>query len=394
MIDRFHGLAPRGLLESWSTRVLLFLLLFLIFTPFETDGSLGATYAMTFGVFLLTWLAAPQQSLRTLLDPGLALILPLGMVLHSLVVNTGLSAYPILLCVSVLSVTMLVGIAGRYQDDFVTAGRAVLIVNLIALLVQLAAFKIGGQVLDIHQMIFPMSPARIELEAGGVIRLTGLQIEPGNYSNWMALLIICLRLVCGRFSLVEYICAASIALTFSATGVVFVVLLMAWMAADILSERSARKWVLVIVFFAAVLTLAASFNLVDFYEARFLGRDDGSVLYRVMSLDAYDYLSLLERIVGFGFAQEICDGCHFNDLGFGPNLAMRGGVLMLLCFIPWAHRALQRRSLVTVVFGTCIVFLAKAPQYSMAAWLVLLLMSGVRSMGAASFKVAHSQLSG
>ncbi|MFT3800669.1 MAG: hypothetical protein QM766_05555 [Burkholderiaceae bacterium] len=366
--------------QSWVRGLLMLVALFLVFTPFESDdGSLAANYAVTVFCLAATLVLTPISSLKGLLWPSASLLLPAAVILHSLLLSTqGFSPYSLLLIVSFATAIVLVEYANSRPVEFLAVARVFLVISMTALLYQFISFQLGGEVVDLHAMLFP-GTARIEIgtEAESVIRLTGFQTEPGNYSTWIMLLVLASRLIAGRFGIIESLATCSVLMTYSATGVFFVGIAILWMLADSLVRGGAKKWMWLVVFGALVLAAASAFDLLDHYEERFLGRDDASLMYRYWALQAYSYLTTSEKLLGFGFLDEICD-CHFSDLGFGPNLVMRGGILVALGVLPWLWVAWRRRSAIAVLSIVSTVYFAKTPPFSIAAWFALLLLSDVR----------------
>ncbi len=365
---------------SWIRGLLMLVAVFLVFTPFESDdGSLGATYAVTLFCLVVALVLTPVSNLKGLFWPSASLLLPAAVIVHSFLLSTQpLSPYSVLLILSFATAIVLVEYANARPVEFLAVARVFLVISMAALLYQFVSFQLGGEVVDLHAMLFP-GTARIEIgtEAESVIRLTGFQTEPGNYSTWIMLLVLASRLIAGRFGIIESLATCSVLMTYSATGVLFVGIAILWMLADSLTRGGAKHWMWLVVLGALVLAAASTFELLDHYEERFLGRDDASLMYRYWALQAYSYLTTSEKLLGFGFLDEICD-CHFSDLGFGPNLVMRGGILVALGVLPWLWTAWQRRSAMAVLAIVSTVYFAKTPPFSIAAWFALLLLSDVR----------------
>lgn len=349
------------------------LVLFLGSTPFEWDDTMMPVYLAVACSAVAVLLAMSGDVHSSLARPNVTTVLAGVIVLHAAFVQPAPLNYLVLLAATFL-IVQLVSTAGWTRPaEFRRAVSAVVVLNLGAFALQGALVYATGEVVDLHRAVFPTSTGRTNVDFLGVNRLSGLHIEPGTYSSYVALLVVLMRLLHGRFTGLALVATLSIPATYSAGGFVLFSVLMAWYATDALRGASLRRIGTTALALAFGVWLAWTLGIADHFDERFASSGDETVRARLLSFDSYARLSTDVKLVGFGFGREICENCSFYDVGAGLNLAMRGGLLVSLALIVWfASLAASRRVPVTTLLaGLAIALASKAAPHHIVLWMVL-----------------------
>ena len=264
------------------------------------------------------------------------------------------------------------------------AVKIVLLLNIVAVVAQFASVQLGAEPLELHRLLFPVSAARVgEASFAGVIRVGGFHLEPGTYCTWVAMLIVMSRLLSGRFWIVEWVAMLSMLLTYSTAGFIYVSLIIFWNGIDVMKLGSVKGiGMLVSLVFAGGIIFSA-LGADQYLLARFglnigqFSQEAGadSLEWRRDAWDVYRALPVSEKLIGIGHAAEICEICYFDDIGFLPNMYIRGGVLGALGVIATALLMIRLLGLTTTLMVLAIVGTAKAPTNALAPWIVMFLAS-------------------
>jgi|GEM_PF-2115692 len=356
--------------------LVLFITLFLIFTPFENRGTYLAVLGPRLMILLCVLLLLSQ--IKRPLPVGLrpATIFLACMFVHMTFIvpidfmQLGVEWFTLIAC------ALLARFFAIRLREAICAIDALLLVNCLGFALQLSWGIVGGGFLDLHSVLFPGSITRVGHEHFGFTRYGGFHIEPGTYSTWMAMLVALSRLAKGRFSWIELASIVTIIATYSTAGAIYFAVFIIWHISD--NKKILRARTVGAIMLATCIAIPALYILrVDEYlTSRLLGEgysDD----WRLDAKYAYTQLPLMQKLIGFGHGEEICYNCHFDDLGFLPNMLMRGGVIgavaVLLLFVS-LHRYLGLRQTLFFLF---IVGSAKAPTNNPGPWLVLLIVSEI-----------------
>lgn len=359
--------------------LILAIALLVIFTPFESEGSYISVLLPRFAAIAAVVLVAPLIVVKPIRQIRPAFVLLLAVLLHLTVVVPAPPLQLLAEWVGLIACAFLARVAVSKTAAFVLGLRIALVVNIIALVSQTALTTLQGSDIDIHQMIFPVSEGRSGMETfGGFIRNSGFHIEPGTYATWVAMMIVAVRLLLGRFGVVEWAAIASLLPTYSTAAVIYFGVFAVWIGFDAIGAGRARSFALVTVLAAVGAVGFGAFGVDDYLEARYVTEtNEEEQEWRGIALAEYNQLPTVTKVLGFGHANELCDDCHFDDLGFGPNLVFRGGILAVfgLLVVLWGTTKLlgiNNAILTLVVIGT-----AKAATNSLGPWLVLLIASEV-----------------
>jgi hypothetical protein len=218
----------------------------------------------------------------------------------------------------------------HWRKEFVSAVSWLLIINVVVISVQsllFYAFSFG--IYDFHKLLFG-SDSRFTEDFLNIARFSGMQIEPGNYANYVACLLAILILSSDfseRMLLVVFFTIISIFLTNSGSSIYFVPVLSA--LAAYLWRRKIRPYHILILAVAMVVYLHFSGVLVHL-ENRFFERDDGGLSHRIEGVHAYLSMSLEDKFIGVGFDKDPCVRCYYQDIGVTFNLLTRGGIIVAL----------------------------------------------------------------
>jgi len=107
--------------------------------------------------------------------------------------------------------------------NFITVWEWLIVFSIAMLFLQQIAFFLTGNILKLHELIFPISKARTEvIEQLHLIRFGGIYIEPGTYANFMYLFLTIYMVIKKNFNtLLVTIGAISIISTMSVWGMIF-----------------------------------------------------------------------------------------------------------------------------------------------------------------------------
>lgn len=256
--------------------------------------------------------------------------------------------------------------------------------NLLGLVWAGALLITTGNMVDLHQVAFPWSTARVG-EMLNVIRLTGFQIEPGNYANAIYLFVLISGLLRKRlFGWLETLSMASTVLTFSAWAAVGVVVYIAAVALEFVSSPSATsrfgRWTiallacLVLVTSAPFLVTGYSDNeYVRYFISRFGGDvGQGSLFLKSQAFEAWKATPWLDMIFGRPMPDSFCASCVSpQDLGTLLNLTYYFGVVFSAIFITAFALRLWHAYGISFVVAALPLIVTKFYYYDPFVWLAL-----------------------
>jgi hypothetical protein len=262
--------------------------------------------------------------------------------------------------------------------------RGYLLFNLIGLTWSGAALAVTGSAIDLHQLVFPWSAARVG-EMMNVLRLTGFQIEPGNYANSIYLFVLISGLLRRRlFGWLEAFAMASTVFTFSAWAVVGVAVYIVAMALQYVSANSTSgrigRWVISLV---ACSVLAASAPIlftgysdneyVRYFVSRFGGDSaHGSFFLKAQAFEAWQSTPWLDMIFGKPMPESFCASCVSpQDLGTLLNLTYYFGVVFSVLFLAIYTIRLWRGYGASFVIAAFPLVVSKFYYYDPFIWMAL-----------------------
>lgn len=246
---------------------------------------------------------------------------------------------------------------------------------IAAFLLQLSLYFATGSIYDFHKMLIAYSEQRAELIGSTFVRLGGVHIEPGTYTNWLygVLLLRALhtRRVFDRLS----ICAmCTIPLTGSLWGAIsFVFFVCAYFAS--FSVRDGGRGLAVVAIAVAAFGVAASTvvfgDLAGYLESRvsFGGASSEAKLEGIAG-----FLANLDQYFFFGETHDFdfCGGCISpQDSGVFINTAVRIGVVWAVVVFWLFYRGVYRTlGLRGVLFALPVVY-AKWYYWEFLFWMII-----------------------
>lgn len=233
----------------------------------------------------------------------------------------------------------------RFRNYFFIALKWLISISIVILILQLLVFMVTGEIIHVHEIIFPFSEARVGTDKlySDLYRFGGLYIEPGTYSNWMYLFLIIYMLLSKKiFSPLVLIGALSITLSYSVWGMVFGAYLFIIVTLSKIKKTSWKSKVLLVMFFllfsSFVVTKYADSEAVKF--ALFKLDTDSTNASTQGKINFYkryeEHISDL-LLIGEGYKPKIYEGIVSpQDTGIVVNLSVIFGMfftfIVLLMF--------------------------------------------------------------
>lgn len=373
-------------IPSMFWTVIIGIVIFFVFTPFESPDSFISVILPRIALIAGIVLVAPLIVFRPYRSFRPALFMMVAMAIHLTLLGRPDNLQLIAEWVGFITIALF---ARAMVDKRWEAGAAltlVLVINLAAILFQFVSHQINLDYFDFHNILFPMSEARAgnETWAQGV-RISGFHLEPGTYSTWVAMLVVLSRLLKGKFGIIEWISTGSLLLTYSTAGIIYVAVIGYWIAIDLLKMTNIKgiAMLTLLVFGAglAFTTLGLDEYLLDRFGVNLSrleisgGADQQE--WRQDAIGSYMSLPSDEKLNGFGHAAEICNECPFDDLGFLPNMAMRGGIIGVFGIILTVLAFIRLLGVNLALLLLALVGSVKAPTNALAPWIVLFVASEV-----------------
>lgn len=306
-----------------------FISFFLFFTPFEMPGSNLSMFPKYFVAGISIFLIIPLIAIKGVKPRGpsvLVAVILLTIVFHTTVIKPAPGQFLLLIAADLTLAILMYEVSFYWRKEFASAMYWLLLLNVVAISVQIASFYlISHKIIDFHKIIFN-SDSRFSEDYLNIARFTGIQIEPGTYANYMGCLLAILTL-CSEFSKkllwISFLTIISIMATNSGSAVYFTPVLIALLG-FLWREKIRRSHVIYL--FIGIVTYLHFSGLLTHLEQRFFERDDGTLSHRVVGLNTYMAMSLEDKFIGIGFDSDPCAGCHYQDIGVVFNLLTRGGM--------------------------------------------------------------------
>jgi hypothetical protein len=348
--------------------------LFLLFTPFEESGAhptmLPKYLAAGASMFLLGPLILFRKIQFT--QPSLLVVIVLFTLIYHAVIVKSLPPQFVLLIVANIALAIVIYEARfTYRKEFEAAVEWLLIINAIAVAVQVFLFYfVTHAIYDIHRLLFG-SESRVAEDFLNIARFSGIHVEPGLYTNYVSCLLAIYVFSSDLSKKVMWISVASmfsVLMTHSASSMFFVsvmLLLFGWLWRDKITLPQ------VLLVLGAIVFYVYASNFLVHLLTRF-GGHDGSMSLKVLGINTYFRTSVEEKLIGLGFGDDPCTACHYQDIGVVLNLLSRGGIIMALSFSLIFYRAIRLHGLIlaTLIFSIpvyCIIQFYETP-----IWLFIL----------------------
>ena len=285
---------------------------------------------------------------------------PLGVILYTLIVAFAFALSNLAMpgnwaiSVAVLGpLTMLFGVFTVLQQEKLRAViDAVLIINLAALAFQYLFYMWVGEIVHLHTLLFPSSESRAA-EFLGFVRLGGLHLEPGTYSNFLYVLVVFRVLLGGALTArLSLLMLVSFALTFSTWGIAAFLVGMIAVALSAFSNqhRIGKTLLSGFIVISSLLVVLFTTNLqepvLSYLQVR-LDPTQGSASFRRIAFN--ELVATFDRYVllGMPMAEKFCASCQSpQDLGLWSQIIIRFGffaavfILVISVISAWKHSAI------------------------------------------------------
>ncbi|KFI05836.1 O-antigen ligase family protein [Massilia sp. BSC265] len=355
--------------------VALFIALFLLFTPFEQGGPNPSMFPKYFSAGVSALALAPLfiiTRIRFRVESQLVLVTLAMFAFHALVVKPVPFHFLLLVVLNVVLAIVIYEASFTWRAEFVKAVSWLLVLNAVVIAAQALMFHVlGGPIFDFHKVIFGSNSRFVE-DFLNIARFSGLHVEPGTYANYIACLAVILMLTSGfsaRFIALCFMAVLSVFLTNSGSSVYFVpvmVLLLGYL------WRSKVRALHIALLAVSLYTYMLLSGVLEHLETRFLEQDDGSLSHRIHGVNVWLALTLEEKLIGVGFANDPCVRCYYQDIGMIFNLLTRGGIVVVLAFALVVGRMLVANGLVLSMLLMLIPINEKMFFYEAPIWLFLL----------------------
>ena len=353
----------------------LFIPLFLLFTPFEQGGPNPSMFPKYLSAGVSALVLAPLfviTRVRFRAETQLVLVTLAMFVFHALVVKPVPFHFLLLVVLNVVLAIFIYEASFSWRAEFVTALSWLLVLNAVVIAAQALMFHLlGAPIFDFHKIIFG-SNSRFAEDYLNIARFSGLHVEPGTYANYIACLTAILMLTSEfslRFIALCFLAVLSVFVTNSGSSVYFVpvlVLLLGYL------WRSKVRAIHIVLLVAAIYVYMLTSGVLEHLETRFLEQDDGSLSHRVDGVNAWLALTLEEKLIGVGFANDPCVRCYYQDIGMIFNLLTRGGLVVVLAFALVLGRMMVANGLVLAVLLMLVPINEKMFFYEAPIWIYIL----------------------
>lgn len=324
---------------------IVFLLCNLFFVPTESfDGSAVTGVSQLVRVVALATLVTAFWGMffpeKIIVRTGALVVLLLfvgGMLISnfgSVRAGVALVFFPIAMALLCFLLFVLAESSAKFKSIFTSSLTWIVIFWVGSYLAQLALFIALGEILDVHNFFFPYSEQRTEVVVDGLVRLGGIHIEPGTFSNWLFGVLILRSILVGdvfdRINIVGFIGLPASLSVWGFIATVFVI------AAYFLQKRRAiSKGVVAILSLGIVLgTLEVSYGFVSDIQIYLESRSGVESSSTSTKYDAYSSFGSEAHkfvLVGQDVTYNFCESCwSIQDAGVSVNLATKIGIFFTI----------------------------------------------------------------
>lgn len=367
---------------SKTACVAIFVVLFLLFTPFEEPGATKTMFPKYFAAGTSMLLVAPLilfRRVRFTQPSMLVLIILCTLIFHGVIVRQVPLQFVLLIAANLALAIVIYEARSVYRKEFEAAVACLLIINATAIAIQAVLFYfVNHSIYDIHRSLFG-AESRVAEDFLNIARFSGIHVEPGTYTNYVSCLLI-IYVFSSDFSKkvmwITVVSMFSVLISHSASAMFFVssmLVLFGWLW----RERITLPQVVMVL--GAIVFYVFASNFIEHLLTRF-GEHDGSMSLKVLGINTYLGSSVEEKLIGFGLADDPCSECHYQDVGAVLNLVSRGGIIVTLSLSFLFLRAIKLHGilLAALIFSIsvyCIVSFYEAP-----IWIFLLFATSSRKL--------------
>lgn len=376
--------------DTWKDKLILFPLFVIVATHLEIAGD----FSLSGWAFLYRMIAFISLAIYVVLVYGIKedVTRLTGTIIlistYFLIINGQNVGFFVIMGTVFISLGLIFGFLSSRslssKFDFLT--RAYLIFNIFGLFLAIALYYATSELIDLHSLVFPFSASRIG-EHLGQVRLSGFQIEPGNYANAIFLIVV-FRSIINR-KIFDYINSFSILttiLTYSAWAPLGILVYFTSSVFEFLVNKKSNKrkirlfflyrfFIFLFLFISMlwVISYVVKLDMFQIFNARYGdGYDAGSTEFKREALTAWLGFVDMRLLVGRPMGETFCIGCEApQDLGTGFNMVFYLGALptTLLFAIAWAN--LTRATNFAFSFLVLPLFVTKYFFYDPLYWMVI-----------------------
>jgi len=261
----------------------------------------------------------------------------------------------------------------RFREQFISALRWLIVFSITMFIIQFLVYHISGHILRLHELVFPFSQARIAEEAsfGNLVRMGGIYIEPGTYSNFMYIYILIYTILTKKLSsFLAFATAISTILTFSVWGMIFASYFLLILILDKLKKKSLIVKIIILFAFISV-GLYISNKIVNDpaveYAVKKLDSNKGSTGYKKQAYEKYKSSYEKFLFIGEGFIPEFKkDIPSLQDSGVLLNISIVFGIFFTTIFILIFFLSLIQLNNYLLAFATAPMFIDKIYYWDVA----------------------------
>ncbi len=372
----------KTLLFEYIKIILLFTFFLYAFIPFETS-SISKTQNIHFSfLFIILFFSFYHNNFKIQINIlarfiiFALVILVLVSLLISIERDAVIFSFSILFAIVVSSS---LSYNKDYKKIFTSSLKLLIYFSISMLFLQILILEITGQIIPIHETIYPFSEARTGIYDNfeGFYRTGGLYIEPGTYANYMYLFLFLYILITKKIDgLIIFLGAISIILSNSILGMMMGTYLLFFILLN-----KMRKITLLKKIFTVISTTIISIYFINIFI------NSSSYLYTINKLTtsnasadakkiAYSkYVETFDNfiILGEGFNPKFNIGIpSVQDAGFLLNLSVVFGILITLIIIfIFSYLILKNYNIIFLIISLPI-FISKIYYYDPIFWIIFL----------------------
>lgn len=358
--------------------LLLFLMIFIIFTPFEFKGMEWLFYGNYIFIFSLLIVSFFLSRFKFKVNVDSILILLMLIIIFGLSAMRGDNTsygYFFVLNLSLFFGVVFFSYLQNSTKLVIKAFKIYILINVIAIFYQFIYFFIFKDIFSFHMLVFPFSEDRgailSQIDLG---RFSGFHNEPGTYGTWMSFAIISLLILEKKTSIIAYLGVFSLLITLSATSMVyFFLIILILMLENINNHNYAR--LIIFSFSFSILFYVVFFNLglFEYFKLRFFDSDisaDGTTSLKMLAFDHLRNADDIRFLLGSGFGVNDCQNClSLQDTGLVFNLFFYFGIfcIPILFLILKLAKPNNKYHWLAII----LILISKASIYNCAIWALI-----------------------
>lgn len=267
----------------------------------------------------------------------------------------------------------------NFRETFISSLKLLISFSILMLFLQILILKITGEIIPIHETIYPFSESRIGIYTSfeGFYRTGGLYIEPGTYANYMYLFLFLYMLLTRKVDdLIVLLGAISIILSNSILGMIIGSYLLLFILLNKVKKATLFKKIIII----CSTIIISTYFINNFINSSGYSYVISKLTTSNASADAkrIAYSKYLETfdsflIIGQGFNPEFNIGIpSVQDAGFLLNLSVVYGILFTLLLFSFFIFLILKNYNLTFLIISLPIFISKIFYYDPIFWVVFL----------------------